>query len=458
MQLSRVLDRMAAARMARLLAALAAIALSATAARADLAVPAYSSNPGAAYTVYLDFGGFSYNGTWGSHTPGVRDPYSTDGDTTTFNSTDLKDIQVIWSRVAEKYAAFNVNVTTVDPDTIAGQTDAQRQYYYDTHAKMMHTIIGGNNSAFGGGGGISFVGTTKNTYNPTLSPNTNGYHTDFIFSTQAPKNTQFVGEAASHENGHGLGLQHQADYDSSLSTPLVNEYSSGTSGAGSVAPIMGDSYSKQRGLFAVGTKVNGVIQNDVQVIDSNPGLNIIDDGVGHTLATASALAITGGTIDSNTDKGVITPNPADATPDPTGASHYTTDYWTFTLGSGGGSVDIKVNSGRSTITPGAADPGATLDAMLAILDSSGTVVDTSSFVAGQLNAELTDTLGAGQYYARIMSSANVSDTTYTPRYFYDMGSYFVSGTVVGVPEPASFALLLLGIAACLLRRTRPIDA
>src|ERR1043165_3350316 len=83
--------------------------------QAAVPVPAfYSSRPGAAYTLYLDFGGFTYSGTRNGLTPGVTPAYSVDGDVTSFSALELSNIQQIWSRVATQYAPFNINVTTVD--------------------------------------------------------------------------------------------------------------------------------------------------------------------------------------------------------------------------------------------------------------------------------------------------------------------------------------------------------
>src|SRR4051812_19842594 len=49
-----------------------------------LAVTAYDSRPGALYTLYLDFGGFAFNGLWGgqaTQVPGVTPAYSIDVNT-----------------------------------------------------------------------------------------------------------------------------------------------------------------------------------------------------------------------------------------------------------------------------------------------------------------------------------------------------------------------------------------
>ncbi|MGC4032163.1 MAG: hypothetical protein QM754_10620 [Tepidisphaeraceae bacterium] len=227
-----------------------------------LSVPAYSSLPGAAYTLYLDFGGFAYTGNWYTGTPGTTPAYTVDSDATTFSSTELTNIHNIWSRVAQKYAMYNINVTTVDPAVAAGAagSDAARQSYYDSTAKMMHTVIGGS-GGWTGGGGVSFVGVTAGSYANT------GYHTNWVFAAQAPTQLQFVAEATAHENGHGLGLNHQSDYSG---TTKVTEYSDGT---GALSPIMGVSYySSRAGLWSKGTVAGTsgpVVQNDAYVIGAD---------------------------------------------------------------------------------------------------------------------------------------------------------------------------------------------
>ena len=197
-------------------------------------VPVLNSNPGAAYTVYLDFAGFNFAGTWGGQStdgvPGTTPAY--DGVTTTFAAADQGNIRNIWARVAEKYSAFNVNVTTVDPAP-AGASDLQRQLFYDSTSQLMHTVIGGNGS-WTGGGGISYEGVDQYSFSQYASDNSGagrGYHTDFVFPDRlgGAGALQNIGEASSHENGHGFGLSHQSDYTGST---LTSEYSSNNNSPG----------------------------------------------------------------------------------------------------------------------------------------------------------------------------------------------------------------------------------
>jgi hypothetical protein len=387
-------------------------------------IPALSSRPGAAYTIYLDFGGFSFTGNWGgdpSQTPGVTPAYDSDGNANAFSAAEITAIQKIWSRVAEKYAEFNINVTTVDPAATAGlaYSDQARQIFYDTQAQLMHTVIGGLGSWMPGAGGVSHVNTTPYSYTGAQ-----GWHTNWVFSAQAPTSIQFISEAVAHENGHGLNLFHQGDFNG---TTLVNEYSQGTS---AVAPIMGVAFYATRGLWAVGASPS--IQNDVQIIANLPGMGgYFDDGIGNTMATATPIPMVNDTVESFTAKGTIVPLSV-SNPTPTGASNYTDGWWSFSTS--GGLVSLNAVSGQSTITAGTADAGATLDITVELYDAGGMFV-SSYASSSSLSVSFSTALAAGTYYVKISPEANVADTRFTkPRYFFDMGDYFLTGTI---PTPST---------------------
>jgi hypothetical protein len=408
--------------------------------------PARSSRPGAAYTLYLNFSGFNYPGTWNAgegftFTPGSSAAYSVDADTTTFNSTEVANINAIWARAAQKFSPFNINVTTVDPAP-AGSSDAQRLASYDNRARFMHTVVGGTGSWIGSAG-VSNLGTTA-----LARPGSNGLHTNFVFANLFPSNVPFIGETIAHENGHGLGLYHQGDFIGGTS---VNEYSQGNS---TIAPIMGGSSGAGRGTWAVGSIYFGVEQNDVADIMLNEGMQYVNAGVGRSLATATPLPLGGSgvnVVDFSRAKGTIVPL-STFNPLPLNALNYSSDFWSFNTT--GGIASFVAYSGSSFLIPGTPDPGSTLDVTLQLLAADGSVLVNRA--TPRLFETFTTTLAPGTYYLRIASSGGVNDASYTPynpRSFFDLGDYFITGSINGVvPEPAALAFILV-VAMAVLART-----
>lgn len=428
---------------------------------AQLAVPSYSSRPGAAYTLYLDFGGFNFTGIWGGTfnnggTPGATPAYSVDGNTAAFSATELANIQKIWAWQAEKYAPFNVNVTTVDPAP-AGSTDPQRQAFYDSTAQLQHQVIGGS-GGWSGGGGVSYLNVIQNSY-ATAAQNGGagaGLHTNWVFSAQAPSALQFIAEAGAHENGHAFNLQHQSDRNAG-GTKLT-EYSGGNwqtngvaGGNGTVAPTMGVSYYAQRGAWRNGSPSNSTtFQNDAAVIQSRPNMgNFYEDNISHTINAPTALPMTGNSINFNLAKGVIVPTSTLA-PTPIGASNYTSDFFSFSTT--GGAVTINLVAGSQFITPGVADNGAMIDGSLFIYSDSNLVTPLFSAATITLGETISQNLAAGNYIIQVASAGgkllgSLDNPTSVQTEYFDMGSFFLTGTIpTAVPEPATIALcgLVLG--------------
>ncbi len=421
--------------------------------------PSLSSRPGAAYTIYLDFSGFNYTGTWSGSTPGSTDAYTSDADPTTFSASEQTAIKRIWSRIAEKYVAFNINVTTIDPAVAAGKadTDFNRQAYYDATAKMEHTVIGGLGTWFNSGksGGVSYVGTAQFAYSTSANGGAgSGLHTDWLFAAEAPNTLGFLGDGAAHEIGHSLSLNHQSDYDT-VNNKLITEYSKngGTTGNGTYAPVMGNSYSTQRGLWRIGTLDYGGVQNDIAILLTNSGIGgFMDDGVGHAKNSATGLVLTGNTITAASNFGFITPN-STSNPTAIGQANYTTDYFKFFTK--GGAVSITLNDGAERVTAGTIDNGTTLDGYLTLLDSDGNIIATATD-PNTFTATISTTLALGQYYLEVQSAGGKYSST-NPNYgdsmYYDMGSYFLSGTIPA-PEPSGISFIILITTGLLHRRRR----
>lgn len=151
-----------------------------------------SSRPSSPRKIFLDFDGHTTTGTnWNSlagRDPIITPAYDKDNSPSTWSADELADIVAIWRSVAEDYAMFDVDVTTVDPGNAALTNSGIR------------VAIGGaytdwyNNAA----GGVAYVGSFG-------LPNT----PCFIFTQNlGPNYAKFVWEAVSHEVGHTLGLYH----------------------------------------------------------------------------------------------------------------------------------------------------------------------------------------------------------------------------------------------------------
>jgi hypothetical protein len=404
-------------------------------------VPALESRPGAAYTVYMNFSGFSFTGNWGGTLafpppafPGTTPAYDIDGNSSAFSATEIANMRQLWSRAAEAYAPFNINVTTITPPGTPA-SDFNRQAFFDGQAQLLHMVIGGNGNWFSpansGVVGVSFIDVASESFPTTLNGQLQnsgagaGLHTNWTFSSRLagispPANLlRDIAGTAIHENGHAFGLNHQS--------------ASQTDARGAIM----DSFlvNSTRALWA-----STSFQNDVAILVNNPNMGgYVDSGVGHTRQTATALAMTGTAINFEQAKGVITPNSTN--PNPLGEGNYTTDFFSFAVGSEPVNVNVTLRSGRSTLTPGVADPGATLDATLRLLDSNGNLLQISS--SGTFTETITaNGLTAGTYYFQISSAG--ADPIY-----FDMGSYFLTGTITPVPEPG--LILLAGVAGLGLR-------
>ncbi|HEV2294686.1 MAG TPA: zinc-dependent metalloprotease family protein [Tepidisphaeraceae bacterium] len=359
----------------------------ASSARAALAVPAYSSLPGAHAKIYLDFGGTEYSGTWGGKTPGTIPAYDTDGNASSFTSTELANIRQIFVRVAEKYSPFNINVTTVDPGNLNNRETAR-------------LIIGGNGSWYGSAvGGVAFLNGFTN------SSSNDGWVFPKNLSGGNPKT---VAEATAHEAGHLFGLSHQSTWE------LVDgvwtetqEYS--TNGNSTLKrPVMGSSYGSTRGLWWRGTTSSPTtIQDDLALLarTTNGFGYRADDHAGTVLDATPLIADSAGRVAGSGIIGTISD----------------LDLFSFVTG-----------TGTIGFTTALAEFGGMLDSSLQLFAGDGALLHTVA--SGSLTESLTWTVDAGQYFIGVSSRGN----------YGDIGQYRLTGQVVPlpVPEPHAIAMIL----------------
>ena len=318
-------------------------------------VPKLHSLPGANAKLFLDFNGAPAISNWGGIDIPATPAYDRDDDPTTFTNQELTNIREVWSRVAEKYSPFKIDVTTDDPGTYP-------------HGTVTRIVVGGSYDdwLFAPAGGVALLGSFAN---PLFD------NTGFVFSVDGVDDPKSIAEAAAHEAGHTFGLEHQSLWDQQQ---LVAEYDPGDA---QVAPNMGVAYYSARGLWRYGPtplhddQNNPIYQDDLAIISgSTNGFGYRGDDYGDTTGSATTLTGVNGTVSA---AGVITK---------------ASDADVF-------KIDVPAGVLNVSVTPWTL--GGMLDASVQLIDSNGTVlkdVDTSS-----LSESLTQTVSAGTYYIKVFS-------------------------------------------------------
>jgi hypothetical protein len=366
------------------------------------------SRPSSTHVIYLDFDGTTVSGTaWNSSSGlpnGFYSGYSLDADFSTFNDNEKEQIQSVWQRVSEDYAAFDVDVTTEDPGDAAIDRTSSADQNFGTRALITDNSTASSALCPSGCGGIAYIdvfdatGTTHTSHQPA-----------WVFGHMLANNdTKDLAEAAAHEVGHNFGLNHDGTTAATSGCTNLGYYC----GHAMWAPIMGVGYQKPVVQWSKGEYTNANNTQDDLATIAGGGAPVIPDEAGGTVGTAAAGLPLRAVITSAAD----------------------TD--TFALGTCSGAVAVGAAG---------APPSPDLDIELELLDSGGAVVGsddpTSALVnrdsASGLAASVSTTLAAGTYYARVdgVGSSTSGATGYSD--YASIGAYTITATgcaSVGTPS------------------------
>lgn len=352
---------------------------------ANAQVPVMNSDPNSAATIYLDFDGQYVTGTswnWGGPINAAPANLSTNA------------IAEIFTRVAEDYRPFTVNVTT----------DSMR-YLQAPIKQRMRVIVTPSSAWYGRAGGVAFVGSFNwGDDTPT-----------WIFSDLLGNNPKYVAEACAHEAGHTLGLQHQSLYDENCMKKA--EYNPGT-GGGEIgwAPIMGVGYYQNLTTWHTGTSSEGcnVIQNDLSVITSAAnGLKFREDDFGNSPIESTPILVQGNGFNIS------------------GQISKTQDVDAFKINLS------KPNGFRLMAIPqnvGTGNLGADVDLKIYIMNSRFDTIGVYN-PSQLLDAVIDTTLNQGTYYISIGATGNAFHSEYG-----SLGYYSLAGSLQTILPVYDFTL------------------
>ncbi|MES2468896.1 MAG: PKD domain-containing protein [Verrucomicrobiota bacterium] len=337
------------------------------------------SKPGMSRVIYLDFNGHTTSSTsWNTNFTGgaafTTPVYNTDGNASSFSDGELANIQEIWKRVSEDYAAWDVDVTTEEPplESLRKSTSTDTAY-------GIRIVIGGSSYQWlgGGAGGVAYL-------------NSFGWNTDtpaFVFPDQLGNGfPKYVAEATSHEAGHTVALNHDGKTDGT-------EYYTGTS---AWAPIMGVGYSSSLTQFSRG-EYAGANNTENDTADIDGFIPRSADLAGDDILTAVPLA--GASVSA------------------TGIIQSQADADLYRVDTGAGLLSFQV-------VP--ANPDANLDIMLALYNGSGNLIASAN--PATLEASLSLNVPDGTYYLSVdgTGAAGYSD-------YGSLGQFRLTGSV---PSPS----------------------
>ncbi len=342
-----------------------------------MATPTLNSYPTAAATIYLDFDGHDVsNSIWNFGTPFSCTPAM------------MSDNQITeaFNRVSEDFRPFNINVTTELAKFLAAPID-----------QRMRVVITPTSAWCPSLPGVSYL--TSFVWGDDTPC--------FVFSDRLTNNPRKIAEAISHESGHTMGLNHQAEFGSSCT--LVSSYNTGTgSGVTSWGPIMGNVSTRTLTQWNFGPTVSGCSnkQDNLSIITANNGFGYRADDVSDIYTNSFVVNVADNIIDQS---GVIT-------------TSSDRDIFRFDLTQRGTFVlDVEPYSVGENYS------GANLDIKVELQDSKGTIIRVYD-VADSLNIRIDTALSSGTYYVIVDGTGNLN----TENDYGSLGSYTMKGNYSGV--------------------------
>jgi hypothetical protein len=362
---------------------------------------ALHSNATSTHKIFLDFDGANVANTWWNDPNGGNMParfytgFSLDGDPTTFTTAELTFIQQVWQIVAEKYAPFDVDVTTQDPGPDGYNRSSALDPTYGDHVIITDDTGAVTSACNNACSGVALLNTFDDT-----SFSTDYLEPAWVFSSKTYGSAVLTAHTVAHEVGHTFGLHHDGD--------ATNSYSSGH---GNWFPLMGSS-TNAVGQFSQG-EYSGAnnTEDDLAIIAANGAPLRPDDRSDSTLL-AEPLApgtLVDGVISTRTDQDMF----------------------------------VVSHDCATTLTARATGigAGASLDISLTVLDASGHVLGSNDPVSGQTSLGWPTTVPtgmdasvsltnapAGLYYVRIDGVGKGDPLTDGYSDYASLGTYQVAAS------------------------------
>lgn len=390
-----------------------------------LTVPALSSDPGARVTIFLDFDGQDFSQQDVYVNPNrflfrmsAIPAFTLDNNVGPDSAEEERMIEEIFHRVAEDFAPFTANVTTVAPASGSG---------------VIHVAIGGTGAVTYTLGGLqrdylfsqpSFAlqgAYTTRTINPVL-----------VFPEQLQ---QITGENVAREISRGVGIQlGLADLQTAVSGPATG-----------TRPIMqAPGVGELRNTWSAGS-TTGAAQNDIAVMVglgayTNPGFRIRQDDVPGNTSIQASNVLQAVAVLPNTpvplSSGLIGVTAVNGQVD---SDRHAVTLRFMPTGTAQISLNIEgLNLSTHTFLGGQFDstlnPGSNLDIVARLYNSAGQVVATSDVSPG-ISGTITYEIPAASIPANRIDTYYVEVTTTSE--LGSLGRYTVTGTlqeVLGAPR------------------------